>query len=168
MAHMNMLQLLFALLAVQSHIVFSRQVLQAPVATMNPPVLESGLTASSPAPAANTAAPAAANTTYPTLEAALNAANLTTLAAAIQAAGLPSNTTENVTILAPNNRAFERRLQEDLQLTPQQLLQNKTLLVEVGVRTLCLVGRKWLDISNDSGCTSGTAQPHCHTMRQWS
>uniref|UniRef100_A0A383VMY1 FAS1 domain-containing protein n=1 Tax=Tetradesmus obliquus TaxID=3088 RepID=A0A383VMY1_TETOB len=126
---------------------------------MNPPVLESGPATTSAAPAGANAAGANAagtnatgtnaaganaagnnaaeakstlsNTTYPTLEAALTAANVTTLAAAVQAAGLPANATGNVTILAPTNKAFTQRLQKDLQMTPQQLLQNKTLLVEV-------------------------------------
>lgn len=145
--------ILAAVLAL-SQVSCARHILQAPAAGMNPPVLESGpATTSAPATGANAAAANAAgtnatgeiaagnnaavakstlsNTTYPTLEAALTAANLTTLAAAVQAAGLPANATENVTILAPTNKAFTQRLQKDLQMTPQQLLQNKTLLVEV-------------------------------------
>jgi uncharacterized surface protein with fasciclin (FAS1) repeats len=133
---MNSIYVLLIALAVQGHVASARHVLQAP---MNAAVLEAGPAATPAAPAASTeAAPAPANTTssnttYPTLAAALEAANLTTLAAAVQTAGLAPNATENVTILAPTNRAFERRLLEDLQMTPQQLLQNQTILVEVGV-----------------------------------
>jgi uncharacterized surface protein with fasciclin (FAS1) repeats len=135
---MNSVYVLVVCLAVQGHIASARHVLQAPATTMNAPVLEAGPAATPAAPAPSTAAPAgtnqtSSNTTFPTLAAALEASNLTTLAAAVQAAGLAPNATENVTILAPTNRAFERRLPEDLQMTPQQLLQNQTLMVEVGV-----------------------------------
>jgi uncharacterized surface protein with fasciclin (FAS1) repeats len=134
--------MLLMALAVLSSTTSARHVLQAPAATMNAPVLESG-------PAATPAPPAAAdatssNTTFPTLEAALKAANLTTLAAAVHAAGLAPNATESVTILAPTNKAFEKRLLEDLQMTPQQLLQNQTVLVEVGA----LAGRDWHFVAN--------------------
>jgi uncharacterized surface protein with fasciclin (FAS1) repeats len=139
---MNRISVLVVALAVLSHVAAARHMLQAPGA-MNTPVLEAGPAATPAAPAASTeAAPAPANTTssnttFPTLAAALQAENLTTLAAAVQAAGLAPNATENVTILAPTNRAFERRLLEDLQLTPQQLLQNRTILVEVGFQIPC-------------------------------
>jgi uncharacterized surface protein with fasciclin (FAS1) repeats len=138
-ARMLLLCVLLAAVIANSHVASARHVLQAPAATMNPPVLESGPAASPAAPAATAVPPAAINSNagssnkkFPTLEAALAAANLTTLAAAVQAAGLAPNTTENVTILAPNNKAFERRLLKDLQMTPQQFLQNKTLVLEVG------------------------------------
>ncbi|WIA36151.1 hypothetical protein OEZ86_007497 [Tetradesmus obliquus] len=84
-------------------------------------------------------APAAAAAEYPTLAEAVAAAsstnNLSTLIAAVQAAGLADSLKADTawTIFAPTNEAFATRLQAALGITPQQLLEpsNKDTLVKV-------------------------------------
>jgi uncharacterized surface protein with fasciclin (FAS1) repeats len=93
--------------------------------------LVAGATADKADPAKTKPAPS-----YPSLSSALTAAatapQLTTLLAAIKAAGVASALTPNTTwtILAPTNKAFQTRLAK-LNVTADALLKNKDLLVKI-------------------------------------
>jgi uncharacterized surface protein with fasciclin (FAS1) repeats len=73
---------------------------------------------------------------YPSLSSAVTAAaaapQLTTLIAAVKAAGVAGALTSNTTwtILAPTNKAFEKRLAK-LNVTADALLKNKELLIKI-------------------------------------
>lgn len=112
----------------------ARQLSQAAPQSMNQPISEAGITAAAPA---GITAGAKFPTFADALATAKNSTNLSTFAAAATAAesALAASgeapSTAAWTFLAPTNKAFTKRLKQDLQITPEQLLQNKTLLVEV-------------------------------------
>lgn len=86
------------------------------------------LAGSKPAGAAAAVAPKAA----PSVAAALQSTpQLSTLLAAVTAAGISIPDSNKWTILAPTNEAFEARLKKDLNTTAAALLGNKKLLTKV-------------------------------------
>eukprot|EP00879_Flechtneria_rotunda_P001860 GHRR01002031.1.p1 GENE.GHRR01002031.1~~GHRR01002031.1.p1 ORF type:complete len:233 (+),score=76.21 GHRR01002031.1:89-787(+) len=114
----------------------SRELFQAPL-TGN--ILRAN---NSPSPASTAAAApsgAAQPASYASISDAIDAAstpaasNISTLMAAIKAADVASAIDDSTawTILAPTNEAFESRLEEDLGISPNELLQNRTLLATV-------------------------------------